>query len=85
MRFAGSEPDIETPSPAVATPLDLGATLAALQADSDVRTAGAGLIVEIVAKLPRGINADDLPLDESLDALLDEARSLVLTRAASED
>jgi hypothetical protein len=43
------------------------------------------LIAEIVAKLPRGIKAEDLPLDESLDALLDEARSLVLTRAASED
>ena len=85
VRFAGSEPDLETPSPAVATPLDLGATLAALQADSDVRTASAGLIAEIVAKLPRAIKADDLPLDESLDVLLDEARSLVLTRAASED
>jgi DNA repair protein SbcD/Mre11 len=85
VRFAGSEPDLKTPCPAVATPLDLGATLAVLQADPDVRTAGAGLIAEIVAKLPRGIEADDLPLDESLDALLDEARSLVLTRAASED
>jgi hypothetical protein len=64
---------------------DFGATLVALQADPDVRAAGAGLIAEIVAKLPRGIKADDLSLGESrLDALLDEARSFVLTRMASE-
>jgi DNA repair protein SbcD/Mre11 len=85
VRFVGSERDMPTPSPSVATPLDFGATLAALQADTEVRAAGAGLIAEIVAKLPRGIKADDLSLDErSLDALLDEARSFVLTRAASE-
>jgi DNA repair exonuclease SbcCD nuclease subunit len=85
VRFVDSDRDIPTPSPSVATPLDLGATLAALQPDPEVRAAGADLIAEIVAKLPRGIKAVDLPLgDTSLDALLDEARSLVLTRAASE-
>jgi DNA repair protein SbcD/Mre11 len=85
VRFVGSERDMPTPSPMVATPLDFGATLAALQADPDVRAAAAGVIAEIVAKLPRGIKADDLLLDGSgLDALLDEVRSFVLTRTASE-
>ena len=85
VRFVGSERDMPTPSSLVATPLDFGATLAVLQADPDVRAAAAGVIAEIVAKLPRGIKTDDLPLDGSgLDALLDEARSFVLTRTASE-
>jgi DNA repair exonuclease SbcCD nuclease subunit len=64
--------------------LDLAATLEALQHDSGLRTSAAALISDITGKLPGGIATNEAPLVEDLDALLNDARALVLGRAMSQ-
>jgi hypothetical protein len=44
----------------------------------------AALVDEITAKLPRRLHASDIKLSDELDALLNDARALVLGRAALE-
>jgi len=65
-------------------PLDLAATLTALQSDPDLRSSAASLVADITAKLPRGIHTSEAQLTGDLDALLNDARALVLGRATSE-
>ena len=66
------------------TSLDLAATLTALQSDSDLRSSAASLIADITAKLPRGPHTNEAQLTSNLDALLIDARALVLGRATQE-
>jgi hypothetical protein len=79
---------LETSTPVASseaiTSLDLNATLTALQSDPALRGSAAALIEEITAKLPRGIHWGDTPLSKDLDALLNDARALVLGRAEPE-
>jgi hypothetical protein len=62
------------------TELDLDSALATLQSDPDLRASAESLIAEIAEKIPRGVFADDAALGASLDALLNDARALVLGR-----
>jgi DNA repair exonuclease SbcCD nuclease subunit len=64
--------------------LDFDTTLKALHNDSDVRTSAARIVAEITAKLPRGLHTEDRRLVDDLDGLLDDARALLLGRAAPE-
>src|SRR5580704_11394265 len=66
------------------TSLDLAATLTALQSDSDLRSSAASLIADITAKLPPGPHTNEAQLTSNLDALLIDARALVLGRATQE-
>jgi DNA repair protein SbcD/Mre11 len=60
--------------------LDLDSALATLQSDPYLRAAAKSIIAEIVEKIPRGVYAEDAALGDSLDVLLNDARSLVLGR-----
>jgi DNA repair protein SbcD/Mre11 len=64
--------------------LDLSATLMALQTDPDLRANAAALVNEITDRLPRGLHSSDAEGADDLDVLLDDARALVLGRAARE-
>jgi exonuclease SbcD len=77
-------PDVTTSSNDAISSLDVGATLAALQTDANLRASAAALVDEITAKLPRGLHTSDVKLADELDALLNDARALVLGRAALE-
>jgi exonuclease SbcD len=77
-------PDVTTSSNDAISSLDVSATLAALQTDANLRVSAAALVDEITAKLPRGLHASDIKLSDELDALLNDARALVLGRAALE-
>ncbi len=66
--------------PAVST-LDLAAMLDGLEHDPTLRAKAAELIATVAAKLPGGMEMDETPLSANLDALLSEARALLLGRA----
>jgi DNA repair exonuclease SbcCD nuclease subunit len=84
LRIATLEPHAATSSNDAIASLDLAVTLSALEHDSDLRTSAAALISDITAKLPGGIQTSDPQLKDDLDALLADARSLVLGRAIPE-
>jgi exonuclease SbcD len=84
LRIETLKPVGQVPSDSPITSLDLDCALAALQTDLDVRASAARLIADITAKLPRGIQSSETPLMEDLDALLDDARALVLGRVEPE-
>jgi exonuclease SbcD len=65
--------------------LDLGRLVAEHGKDADLQTEAEILISSIVPRLPAGIGAGDLPLDISVDALIEEARQLLLARGAGAD
>jgi DNA repair exonuclease SbcCD nuclease subunit len=60
--------------------LDLGRLLAAHGGDADIAAEAARLVGEIAARLPNGVGAGELPLDDSIDMLIEEARQLLLAR-----
>jgi DNA-3-methyladenine glycosylase len=66
-------------SPALLT-LDIAAMLDGLERDPAVRAQGAELIAAVLGKLPGGMETGHAPLSDELDALLDEARDLLLGR-----
>jgi exonuclease SbcD len=60
--------------------LDLGRLVAEHGKQDDLRAEAEILMASIVPKLPAGIGAGELPLDVSIDALMEEARKLLLAR-----
>lgn len=60
--------------------LDLRQLLAEHAADADIATEASRLVDEIAVRLPGGLGATALPLDESAEALIEEARQLLLAR-----
>lgn len=84
LRSETLEPPADISSDDAITSLDLAATLTALQSDSDIRSNAASLVAEITAKLPRGIHTSEAQVIDDLDALLSDARALVLGRATPE-
>ncbi len=61
--------------------IDLASMLDGLERDGDLAARAADLLATISAKMPGGMDQDDVPSAEDLDALLAEARDLVLARA----
>jgi DNA repair protein SbcD/Mre11 len=84
LRIETSEPVAGTSSNDAITSLDLAATLSALQSDADLRSTAGSLVADISTKLPRGLHTSEAPLTDDLDVLLNDARALVLGRAAQE-
>jgi DNA repair protein SbcD/Mre11 len=68
---------VETPA---GLSLDLGRLLGEHASDADVVGEADRLVAEIAARLPSGSGAGDLPLDDSVDMLIEEARQLLLAR-----
>lgn len=60
--------------------LDLRQLLAEHAGDTDVLAEASRLVDEIAIRLPGGLGATALPLDESTEALIEEARQLLLAR-----
>jgi len=60
--------------------LDLRQLLAEHAGDTDVVAEASRLIDEIAIRLPGGLGATALPLDDSTEALIEEARQLLLAR-----
>jgi hypothetical protein len=65
--------------------LDLGHLLGEHGREADLRAEADSLLSSILPKLPAGIGAGDLPLDMSIEALIDEARKLLLARGEGAD
>ncbi|MDN2582149.1 DNA repair exonuclease [Aquibium sp. ELW1220] len=65
--------------------LDLETLLETVERDPQTLEQATLLVADIVAKLPGGLGAAELPLGEDLVTLLAEARELVLHRAAEVD
>jgi DNA repair exonuclease SbcCD nuclease subunit len=60
--------------------LDLDRLLGADGGGSRMADEAAKLVAEIAARLPNGVGAGELPLDDSIDMLVEEARQLLLAR-----
>jgi hypothetical protein len=60
--------------------LDLGRLVAEHGNEDDLQSEAAILLSSIVPRLPGGIGASDLPLEMTVDALIEEARQLLLAR-----
>jgi hypothetical protein len=77
--------DLHAPAAASQPPsmsaLDPVCLMAGLERDPDLLTRAGEILREVGGKLPGSIEADWLPLSEHLDALLADARALVLGRA----
>jgi DNA repair protein SbcD/Mre11 len=84
LRTEAAQTPVFTSSTEAVGSLDLDAALTSLLGDPALREDAANLIAEITAKLPRGLRTNDQPLADSLDRLLNDARSLVLARASPE-
>ncbi|MDM9624101.1 DNA repair exonuclease [Rhizobium sp. S96] len=72
------EPPIRAPSDGAI--LDLGRLVAEHGNEDDLQSEAAILLSSIVPRLPGGIGASDLPLEMTVDALIEEARQLLLAR-----
>jgi DNA repair protein SbcD/Mre11 len=84
LRIEAPDTPVPTSSGAPVGSLDLDVALTPLLSDPALRKSAADLIAEITAKLPRGLHTNDLPLADDLDAILQDARSLVLGRVSPE-
>jgi DNA repair exonuclease SbcCD nuclease subunit len=60
--------------------LDLAQLLAGRAGEADITVEAGRLVAEIAARLPNGVGAGELPLGDSLDMLVEEARQLLLSR-----
>ena len=60
--------------------LDLGQLLAEHVGDADIVVEANRLVGEIAIRLPSGLGAAALPLDDSVEMLIEEARQLLLAR-----
>jgi hypothetical protein len=65
--------------------LDLGKLVAEHGQGHDLKTEAEILISSIVPRLPSGIGTGDLPLEVSVDSLIEEARQLLLARGEGTD
>lgn len=61
--------------------IDLSAMLDGLESDPTIRSAAKELVSVITGKLPGGVTTNETPISEDLDALLADARAVVLGRA----
>jgi hypothetical protein len=84
LRIGTLEPRTVIASNDAITSLDLAATLTALQSDPDCRANTELMVADITAKLPRVLQAGEAELTNELDAILNDARALVLGRATPE-
>ncbi len=73
------EPPPERASDAAGA-LDLRQLLTEHAGDADIAAAASRLIDEIAVRLPGGLGATERPLDDSMEALIEEARQLLLAR-----
>jgi exonuclease SbcD len=78
LELAISEP--QTSAATDGAVLDLSRLVAEHGREADLRVEAETLLLSIVPKLPAGIGAGDLPLDVSVEALMEEARALLLAR-----
>ncbi|MGY5806170.1 metallophosphoesterase family protein [Rhizobium sp. LEGMi198b] len=60
--------------------LDLGQLLAEHAGDADIVAEAERLVGEIAMRLPSGLGAAELPLDDTIEMLIEEARQLLLAR-----
>ncbi|AYG58772.1 metallophosphoesterase family protein [Rhizobium jaguaris] len=60
--------------------LDLGQLLAEHVGDADIVAEANRLVGEIAIRLPSGLGASELPLDDTVEMLIEEARQLLLAR-----
>ncbi|MEF0939162.1 metallophosphoesterase family protein [Rhizobium sp. BR 362] len=60
--------------------LDLGQLLSEHASDVDIVAEAERLVGEIAMRLPSGLGAAELPLDDSIEMLIEEARQLLLAR-----
>jgi hypothetical protein len=60
--------------------LDLNRLLGNYAGTADIATEADRLVAEIAARLPSGSGAGDLPLGDSIEMLVEEARQLLLAR-----
>ncbi|WFU10150.1 DNA repair exonuclease [Rhizobium sp. CB3090] len=60
--------------------LDLGQLLTEHAGDADIVAEAEKLVSEIAMRLPSGLGAAELPLDDSVEMLMEEARQLLLAR-----
>ncbi|NTG48910.1 DNA repair exonuclease [Agrobacterium rhizogenes] len=60
--------------------LDLGQLLSEHAGDADIVAEASRLVGEIAVRLPGGLGAAELPLDDSIETLIEEARQLLLAR-----
>lgn len=75
-----------TVSPAVVDgALDLRQLLAEHAGDADIAAEASRLVEEIAVRLPGGIGANEQPLDDSIDTLIEEARQLLMARGQGAD
>jgi DNA repair exonuclease SbcCD nuclease subunit len=65
--------------------LDLGRLVAEHGKDADLQSEAEILISSILPRLPAGLGAGNLPLEISVDALIEEARQLLLARGEGAD
>ncbi|NLR95687.1 DNA repair exonuclease [Rhizobium sp. P38BS-XIX] len=73
-------------SPAVAEgALDLRQLLAEHASDADIAAEANRLVEEIAVRLPGGLGANEQPLGDGIDTLIEEARQLLMTRGQGAD
>ncbi|WFU03100.1 DNA repair exonuclease [Rhizobium sp. CB3171] len=65
--------------------LDLGQLLAEHAGDADIVAEAERLVGEIAMRLPSGLGAAELPLDDTIEMLIEEARQLLLARGQGAD
>ncbi|MGV1835578.1 metallophosphoesterase family protein [Rhizobium rhizogenes] len=65
--------------------LDLGQLLSEHAGDADIVAEASRLVGEIAVRLPGGLGAAELPLDDSIETLIEEARQLLLARGQGAD
>ena len=73
---------VDTTDAVGASSLDPAALLEGLEHDADMRRQAADVIATVTAKLPGGIATDEISLTDDMDAVLADARALVLGRLA---
>lgn len=74
---------LEAPAAAIADAegmLDLGQLLAGHADDAEIVAEANRLVGEIAVRLPGGLGAAELPLDDTVETLIEEARQLLLAR-----
>jgi hypothetical protein len=80
LRVETAEPTVTTDS--AISSIDFAAMLDGIELDTEVRASAANELAIMKGKLPGGVDGDN-PVTEDIDALLAEARALVLGRVNS--
>lgn len=83
LRVETSETEKPPESDSALVAFDLSADLHGLVHEPEIRSVAAEMIATIVGKFPGGVISEETALDQDVDALLEEARAVVLGRAVS--